>query len=52
MTTVDPDTLDVDRSVLKDIISRFDGKLALNAAVLRPGTIHVGDPVELVRPTS
>ena len=49
MTTVDPDTLEVDRGVLKDIITRFDGQLALNAAVLRPGTIHVGDPVELVR---
>lgn len=51
MTTVDPDTLDVDRSVLKDIIARFEGKLALNAAVLRPGTIRVGDPVQLVWPT-
>lgn len=51
MTTVDPDTLAVDRAVLRDIISRFDGKLALNAAVLRPGTIRVGDPVRLVRRT-
>jgi uncharacterized protein YcbX len=49
MTTVDPDTLEVDRGVLKDIIARFDGKLALNAAVLVPGTVRVGDPVELVR---
>jgi len=48
MTTVDPDTLEVDRDVLKDIIRRFDGKLALNAAVLRPGIIRVGDEVELV----
>lgn len=46
MTTVDPDTLEVDRGVLKDIIARFDGKLALNAEVLR---LRVGDPVELVR---
>ena len=51
MTTVDPDTLAVDRAVLKDIITRFDGKLALNADVLRPGTIRVGDTVQLVRPT-
>lgn len=49
MTTVDPDTLEVDRGVLKDIIARFDGKLALNAEVLRSGTIRVGDPVQLVR---
>jgi MOSC domain-containing protein len=48
MTTVDPDTLDVDREVLKDIIRRFDGKLALNASVVRPGIVHVGDTVELV----
>lgn len=50
MTTVDPDTLEVDRGVLKDIIRRFDGKLALNADVLRPGTISVGDAVTLHRP--
>ncbi len=50
MTTVDPDTLVVDRAVLKDIITRFEGKLALNAEVIRPGTIRVGDPVQLVRP--
>lgn len=49
MTTVDPDTLEVDRNVLKDIIARFDGKLALNADVIVAGTIRVGDPVELVR---
>jgi uncharacterized protein YcbX len=48
MTTVDPDTLAVDRGVLKDIIARFEGKLALNADVLRPGVVHVGDAVELV----
>lgn len=51
MTTVDPDTLAVDRTVLQDIIARFDGKLALNADVVRPGIIRVGDPVQLVRPT-
>jgi uncharacterized protein YcbX len=49
MTTVDPDTLHRDPEVLKDIIRRFDGKLALNAEVLRPGIIHVGDEVRLVR---
>ena len=50
MTTVDPDTLDRDVEVLKDIIHRFDGRLALNAGVGAPGTVHVGDPVQLVRP--
>jgi uncharacterized protein YcbX len=49
MTTVDPDTLDRDPGVLKDIGRRFGGRLALNADVVRPGTISVGDAVTLVR---
>jgi len=48
MTTIDPDTLEVDAGVLRDIVRRFGNQLALNAAVLRPGTIGVGDPVRLV----
>jgi uncharacterized protein YcbX len=47
MTTVDPDTLAVDPQVLRDIVRRFGGKLALNAEVVRAGKIRVGDPVEL-----
>lgn len=50
MTTVDPDTLDRDPEVLRDIGRRFRGRLALNADVLRKGTIRVGDPVRLVAP--
>ncbi len=50
MTTVDPDTLVRDPAVLKDIGRRFGGRLALNAEVLRPGLVRVGDPVQLVRP--
>lgn len=49
MTTVDPDTLERDRDVLRDIYERFSGRLALNADVKRPGTINVGDEVRLVR---
>ncbi len=49
MTTVDPDTLVRDPAVLKDIGRRFGGRLALNAEVLRPGRVQVGDPVRLVR---
>ncbi|MCJ7439570.1 MAG: MOSC domain-containing protein [Acidimicrobiia bacterium] len=49
MTTVDPDTLERDLEVLKDIARRFHGRLALNADVKVPGTIHVGDAVCLVR---
>jgi len=47
MTTIDPDTLEVDSSVLRDIVQRFDGQLALNADVERGGIIRVGDPVML-----
>ncbi len=48
MTTVDPDTLERDPEVLRDIGRRFGGRLALNAEVSRPGTIRVGDAVKLV----
>ena len=48
MTTVDPDTLERDVEVLKDIARRFQGRLALNADVTKPGTIRVGDAVSLV----
>jgi uncharacterized protein len=49
MTTVDPDTLERDPGVLRDIGRRFRGRLALNADVARAGTISVGDSVTLVR---
>ena len=48
MTTIDPDTLEVNPSVLRDIVRRFGNKLALDAEVIRGGTIRVGDPVTLV----
>lgn len=48
MTTVDPDTLDITPDVLREIVRRFGGRLALNAEVIRPGTIRVGDPVTLI----
>jgi hypothetical protein len=48
MTTVDPDTLARDPEVLRDIGRRFGGRLALNAEVLVPGRIRVGDAVRLV----
>jgi hypothetical protein len=49
MTTVDPDTLERDPEVLRDIARRFRGQLALNADVLVPGQIAVGDEVRLTR---
>ena len=50
MTTVDPDTLERDPEVLRDIGRRFRGQLALNADVARAGAIAAGDPLRLVRP--
>jgi uncharacterized protein len=49
MTTFHPDTLVQDVEVLRDINARFGGKLALNAAVDRPGTIALGDEARIVR---
>jgi uncharacterized protein YcbX len=48
MTTYDPDTLEQDRSVLFRIVSEYDGKLALDCSVTKPGSISVGDPVVLL----
>lgn len=52
MTTVDPDTLDRDPEVLRDIGRRFGGRLALDAEVVAEGTIAVGDAVRLEPATS
>jgi uncharacterized protein YcbX len=49
MTTVDPDTLERDPEVLRDIGRRFGGRLALNAEVVRGADVRVGDTVTLVR---
>jgi len=48
MTTFDPDSLEQNPNVLRDIVRRFEGKLALNARVARGGEIHEGDRVELL----
>ena len=47
MTTFDPDDASQDREVLLRIHRELEGALALNCAVLRPGRIQVGDPVEI-----
>jgi hypothetical protein len=52
MTTFDPDSLEQDPDVLRDIVRRFGGKLALNCAVLRGGTIQVGQSVTLSHPAA
>jgi len=48
MTTIDPDTLAQDHRVLQSIVRRFDGRLALNAAVVGAGHVREGDRVELI----
>ena len=48
MTTFDPDTLAHDPQVLRDIVERFGGKLALNCEVVQGGEIQVGQEVELL----
>jgi hypothetical protein len=48
MTTFDPDTLAQDHRVLREIVERFGGTLALDASVERGGTVREGDPVELL----
>lgn len=48
MTTFDPDTQQQDPRVLKEIVQKFGGKLALNCYVIRSGEIRVGDGVQLV----
>lgn len=50
MTTYDPDTLQQDSAVLKDIVKRFGGELALNCAVERGGVIELNQNVELLDP--
>jgi len=48
MTTYDPDTQVQDPSVLRRIVDHFDGRFALDCAVLTPAELRIGDVVELV----
>jgi uncharacterized protein YcbX len=47
MTTFDPDTLEQKRGVLREIVRRFEGTLALNASVVQGGLIYEGQTVDL-----
>jgi len=47
MTTYDPDTLQQDTNVLKEIVRKFEGELALNCYVIHGGEIREGDAVDL-----
>ena len=48
MTTFDPDTGVHDPDVLRDIVKRFGGKLALNCAVAKGGEIDVKQEVRFL----
>lgn len=48
MTTFDPDTLAHDPSVLRDIVKRFEGKLALNCDIAQGGSIQIDQKVEFL----
>jgi MOSC domain-containing protein len=47
MITIDPDTLRVNPDILRDTVRRFDNRLCLNAEVVVPGTIRIGDSVRV-----
>jgi uncharacterized protein len=48
MTTIDPDTLEIDPDVLRRINADFEGTMGIYCEVARPGPLRVGDPVELL----
>ena len=48
MTTFDPDTLVHDPNVLRDIVRRFGGKLALNCDIVQSGSIQIDQKVEFL----
>ncbi len=48
MTTYDPDTQKQNHDVLRHIVKKFDGTMALDTAVIQGGRIAVGDAVELI----
>ena len=47
MTTYDPDSLEQNPRVLREIVQKFGGELALNCFIIRGGELRVGDSVEL-----
>ena len=47
VTTIDPDTLAIDRGVLKRLQADYDAFMGVLCEVLEPGDVAVGDPAEL-----
>jgi uncharacterized protein len=48
ITTIDPDTTEVDPEVLRRARLELGGIMGVYCSVLEPGTVAVGDPVEVV----
>ena len=48
MTTYDPDKQEQNHRVLRDVVRKFGGTLALDTAAIRQGRIAVGDKVEFL----
>jgi len=46
--TYDPDTQEQDVAVLRRIVEKFGGRMALDCEVIEPGLVSEGDPVDLV----
>ena len=49
VTSIDPDSGEQDLDVFRRIRDIFGGQLALNCWVIRPGVVHIDDPVRIVR---
>ena len=47
VTTIDPDTIEIDPDVLRRVNEEFDGIMGVYCAVAKPGTIAVGDVVDV-----
>ena len=47
ITTIDPDTIEVDLDVLKRARAELDGIMGVYCSVLEPAVVAVGDPVTL-----
>ncbi len=48
MTTIDPDTLEIDPDVLRRINNEFGTYMGVLCEVATAGELHVGDAVEVV----
>ena len=49
ITTIDPDTTEVDPEVLRRTRLEAGGMMGVYCSVLQPGVVAVGDPVKIVR---